>query len=82
VGNKRSTFLGGHSPRSVALLVLIAIPLGNLLCESGNLLAGWLGLRSHYFNAGFLAVGIAGILGFGIALLGRRNLGDNPPLGK
>jgi len=82
VGNKWATFLGGHSPRSVALLVLIAIPLGNLLCESGNLLAGWLGLRSHYFNEWFLAIGIAGILGFGIALYCRRTLGDNTSLGK
>ena len=68
MGNLWSTFLGGHSPRNIALLLLVAVPIGNLLCESGNLLAGALGLTSHYFNPWFLVIGIAGILGFGFAL--------------
>ena len=69
--NMRHSFLGSNSSRSIALLVLVAIPLGNLLCESGNLLAGWLGLSSHYFNKWFLVIGVVGILGFSIALFRR-----------
>ena len=71
VENFGNTILAGFTPRSIALLVLIAIPLGNLLCESGNLLAGWLGLYSHYFNKWFLVIGILGMCGFGFALLRR-----------
>jgi len=73
VGNLRSSFLASHSARNIALYLLVSIPLGNLLVESGNLLAGWLGLKGHFFNPWFLAVGLLGMLCFGIALFRRRN---------
>lgn len=66
------TFLAGYSARDFALLVLIAILVGNFLCESGNLLAGRLGLPAHYFNKWFLIIGLLGMCGFGVALFGRR----------
>ena len=65
-----ATFLGSYSTRGIALLVFIAIPLGNLLCELGNLLAIRLGLHPHYFNKYFLVIGILGMLCFGFALFG------------
>ena len=71
MGNLRASLLAGNTARSIALLVFIAIPLGNLLCESGNLLAGSLGLYSHYFNKWFLITGIAGVIGFSITLFRR-----------
>ena len=77
MGNIRIPFLAGHSSRNIAFLVLIAVPVGNLLCESGNLLAVWLGFASHYFNQWFLVIGIVGVIGFGIALFGRRGVGNN-----
>ena len=71
MGDMWASFLGSHTARNIALLILIAIPLGNLLCESGNLLAGWLGLHAHYFNKYFLIIGLLGMLCFGIALFRR-----------
>ena len=71
MGDMWSSFLGSHTSRSIALLILIAIPIGNLLCESGNLLAGWLGLHAHYFNKYFLIIGILGMCCFGFALFRR-----------
>ena len=71
MGDMWSSFLGSHTTRSVALLVLVAILVGNLLCESGNLLAIRLGLSGHYFNKWFLIIGLIGMLGFGFALFRR-----------
>ncbi len=71
MGDMWSSFLGSNTARNIALLVLIAILAGNLLCELGNLLAGWLGLDAHYFNKWFLVIGIIGIIGFGFALFRR-----------
>ncbi len=65
------TLLSGHSARSIAFIVLIAVLVGNLLVESGNLLAIWLGLYAHYFNKWFLVIGLVGVIGFGIALFRR-----------
>lgn len=61
MGNIGHSVLAGHASRSVALLIFVSIPLGNLLCESGNLLALRLGLETHFFNAWFLVVGVLGM---------------------
>lgn len=74
VGNMRNSFLAGHTARNFTLLVFLCIPLGNLLCELGNLLAMWLGLDVHYFNKFFLVIGVFGMLGFGYALFRRRGI--------
>jgi len=71
LGNIGHTLLAGHSARAIALLILIAILVGNLLVESGNLLAIRLGLPAHYFNKWFLVLGVAGVIGFGVALFRR-----------
>ena len=66
-----ATVMAGDTPRNIALLVVSAILVGNVLCELGDLLAIRLGLDSHYFNKYLLAIGLLGMLGFGVALLGR-----------
>ena len=71
MGNLRASLLAGHTARNFALYVLIAILVGNLCCESGNLLAIRLGLDVHYFNKWFLVVGVFGMCGFGFALFRR-----------
>ncbi len=71
MGDMWTSFLGSYTTRSIALLILVAILVGNLLCESGNLLAIRLGVYSHYFNKYFLFVGLLGMLCFGIALFRR-----------
>jgi len=71
VGNTWHTLLAGDTARSVALFILIAVLVGNLLCESGNLLAIRLALPGHYFNKWFLVIGLLGMCGFGFALLRR-----------
>ena len=73
MGNLRSTFLASHTARNITLYLLIAIPFGNLLVELGNLLAGWFGLKGHFFNLWFLIIGFLGMCGFGVALFCRRN---------
>ncbi len=82
MGNKRSTPLGNHSPRSVALLLLIAVLVGNLLFELWELLAYQAGMPEDIINECFLAVGLLGVAGFGIPLFRRWNLGNNTSLGE
>lgn len=72
MGNIRDAILGNHSSRRIALLVLIAVSLGNLLCDSGTLLAVWMGIpETHCFNPYLLFIGILGMCGFGFALFRR-----------
>ena len=67
-----SPFLADIAPRDVALFVLIAILVGNLLCELGVLLAIRLQLgSSHFFNKWLLAAGIIGIVVCSITLFCR-----------
>lgn len=66
-----ASLLASHTTRVVALLILISIFIGNLLCESGNMLAARLGLYPHYFNKYFLIAGLIGMLCFGFALFRR-----------
>lgn len=77
MGNKRTSVLAGNTSRKLALYLFVAIPLGNLLCELGNLLAGSLGLKVHYFNIWFLVIGVLGMCCFGFALFRRRNMGNS-----
>lgn len=72
-GNNRHTTISNSSTRSIALLVLISIFIGNLLPELGDLLAIKFGLYSHYFNKPLFVIGIVGIIGFSIALYCGRN---------
>ena len=65
-----ATILASDTPRGIALVVVAAILIGNILCELGDLVAVRLGLDSHYFNKYFLMVGILGMLSFGVALFG------------
>lgn len=69
----RHSFWRNRTARNITLSVFVAVLVGNLLCELGNLLAGWLGLYPHYFNKWFLVIGLLGMCGFGIALFRRRN---------
>lgn len=65
------TLMASGTARNIALLILVSILVGNLLCESGNLLAGRLELHSHYFNKYLLAIGLLGMCCFGFALFRR-----------
>lgn len=60
----------------------LSILVGNLFCDSGNLLAKSLELKPHYFNIWFLAIGLLGMCCFGIALLCRRNCNNKDTVDK
>ena len=64
----------GDTARGLALcfilVFLVATAIGSMAPEFGNLLAGRIGVRSHFFNIHFL---VLGVLGIGLALyLGYR----------
>ena len=66
----------GNTARTLAFCLVIGTLIGSTMPEFGNILAVWLEMeRTHYFNKWFLATGILGILGFGLALHFRLSRG-------
>ncbi len=55
----------GDLSRSMAFIIIIIIlsstAIGSMLPEAGNILAGKIGVRAHFFNVFFLALGIIGV---------------------
>jgi hypothetical protein len=82
VGNSKYSNNTNHSARSIALLVLFAIFIGNLLCESGNLLAIKVQFQAHFFNKYLLGLAIVYIVGYGIARYCRRHRTYNSTMGE